>query len=396
MGSLYAGLLLMDIGDGLQRAAEFAQIVAKDGFAVAARHEDITGYPAEILHKLVFARSDYDCILLNYPDKALYTLKEHKLEWNAFLRVCRGVIFSRKGELLSFPFHKFFNVNEHPETADSEVARWKIRTITEKVDGVMIQVYEHNGELIFASRHGVWSNASITAYQLAHAQIQEVWKHIPLRKFTLICELIHPTVWQPGMINYGNLQVLVLLFVRDHNTLELIPCCEIFANGARNLPEPLVLPATYTDTNDYWSAKEKVKSAPNADWEGVVLQGCGALGNQLVKIKNPHYIARLALVKSVSPQKIINAYEKLGWDGVNLLVSGLEELLLAHTKIKQVLDALREAENSVRAEIEANEGKSVHELPTYLKWINTYPKGSEKYQAAFWRTVAHKVSKLLR
>lgn len=397
MKSPHAALLFLDIGEGIQRAAEFAKIVAKHGFNEAARHEDITGYPAELLPKLVNAHHEYNCVLLNYPDKAVYILKEHKLEWNAFLRVCRGIIFSStNGELLSFPFHKFFNVNEHPETADSEIARWKIRSITEKVDGVLIQIYEHNNELVFASRHRVWSNAAITAYKLAHAQIQEIWKHIPLRKFTLLCELIHPTVWQPGMVNYGDLSALVLLFVRNHENHELIPCCEIFPQGERSLPEPLMLPATYTNTGDYWSVKEQVKNAPNANWEGVVLQGCGALGNQLVKIKNPHYIARLATIKSISPQKLINAYERLGWDGVKLLMSGVEELLLAHAKIKDVLDALHRAEELVRTEIENCKGKSVHELPSHLKWLNTYPEGSEKYQAAFLRTVVNKVKTMLR
>jgi hypothetical protein len=103
---------------------------------------------------------------------------------------------------VSFPFHKFFNIDEHDETGLQEVAGWQYRSITEKVDGVMIQVFRHGGEVVFASRHGIGTRASQLAAALA---VRHSYSYPLADRFrhTLICELIHPEVWQPGMISYS-------------------------------------------------------------------------------------------------------------------------------------------------------------------------------------------------
>ena len=55
-------------------------------------------------------------------------------------RECRGLIFdSASGELLSRPYHKFFNVGERPELAMDEVDMSANHVILEKLDGSMIR-----------------------------------------------------------------------------------------------------------------------------------------------------------------------------------------------------------------------------------------------------------------
>jgi tRNA splicing ligase len=70
--------------------------------------------------------------------------KERQLE-AAMRRECRGLVFDNvTGELLSRPYHKFFNVNEKPETHVNKVNLATPHVILEKLDGCC----EANTELI--------------------------------------------------------------------------------------------------------------------------------------------------------------------------------------------------------------------------------------------------------
>ncbi len=53
-------------------------------------------------------------------------------------RECRGLIFNKSGELISRPYHKFFNFNEREETR-SENVNFRMHVILEKLDGSMIR-----------------------------------------------------------------------------------------------------------------------------------------------------------------------------------------------------------------------------------------------------------------
>lgn len=386
-------MLVENLKDGLERAREVVKILRS---GKTAKLEEITGYPQDFLERVLIVRSYHDMFLFNYSDKATFLFDDEKLGWNSFLRVCRGVVFSSDGALLSFPFHKFFNINEYPETSQDNVAKWEIRSVTEKVDGVMLQIFEKDGELVFASRHGVWSKASILAYQLFHSDVKEhVWKRAAkvFDRFTLICEFIHPDVHLPGMIDYGDLKALVILAVRDLDTLGLYPAVELFSDA--HFPENIFLPTQYQGDN-FWVVYSMVKNCNIVDWEGVVLQGRAELGNLLVKIKNPHYLERVAFVKSLSPNKIIDAYTRDGWDGVNNLLGGLEEIAFSSTAIRRAYEALKEFERLTLLEIEANESKDVRDIPIYLRWIKTYEKDTPKWVKSFRNLVAKKTQDYLR
>jgi RNA ligase len=54
-------------------------------------------------------------------------------------RECRGLIFNREGELVSRPYHKFFNVGEKPETQINKVNLYEPHVVLEKLDGSMIR-----------------------------------------------------------------------------------------------------------------------------------------------------------------------------------------------------------------------------------------------------------------
>ena len=77
----------------------------------------------------------------------------------AVRRECRGLIFDRAGNLMSRPFHKFFNVNEREETQTHAVDMSQPHMIMEKMDGSMIRPIVVNGCLRLATKMGVTSVA---------------------------------------------------------------------------------------------------------------------------------------------------------------------------------------------------------------------------------------------
>ena len=54
-------------------------------------------------------------------------------------RECRGLIFNREGELVSRPYHKFFNLGEKEETQLNKVNLYEPHVVLEKLDGSMIR-----------------------------------------------------------------------------------------------------------------------------------------------------------------------------------------------------------------------------------------------------------------
>jgi len=75
----------------------------------------------------------------------------------AIRRECRGLIFDKSGNLVSRPFHKFFNINERDETQSHVVALHMLfdHVIMEKMDGSMIRPLMHEGRLRLGTKMGI-------------------------------------------------------------------------------------------------------------------------------------------------------------------------------------------------------------------------------------------------
>jgi hypothetical protein len=344
-------------------------------------------YPPEIERYFVRRRWE-NLILINYTDAATYEFPAD--DWTPAMRVCRGIILTDDGsQVVSFPFHKFFNVGESSETKPDEIARWTVRAVTEKIDGVMIQVFRWKGELIWASRHAVWSNAATDAFKAASAAVEKIF---PKGNWTLICELVHPAHRKAGMIDYGDLIALGVLYIRNLDTMELIPAREKFDS---DLPSPLFLPALYP-VSQFWEAKALVSSATTRSFEGVVLQGADELGNRLVKIKNPIYLDAVAAVRQITPNRIISVYERTGLAGVKDLLLLYKDILDDIPEAREVAVELERAEAEFTARCLELRGKDLSEIPQHLRWVKTYEVGSEKWNKAVWRNVAEIVRKRRR
>jgi hypothetical protein len=211
---------------------------------------------------------------------------------------------------------------------------------------------------------------------------------IPFQRFTLIMELIHPDVWQPGMICYQN-KVLVPLFVRDLDTLELYPAAELFCEG---LPTSFVLPNRYL-YEDVRSLVKVAREYGEPDWEGVVVQGYGELGNQLVKIKTFGYIKRLQLLRGISPRRIIQVYQQAGMSAVLELIADVEEIVLSSPVIHKTITLLQREEENMRFEVQKYADipkERITEVPVEWRWVVSY-QGTEKLERAIRKRVASRV-----
>jgi len=366
-------MLLSQIKDGLKQVREF---VKKDTFPpVFQKHFAIQNWE--------------NLVLINYRDSVTYEFGAD--DWTPAMRVCRGIIITKDGsQIVSFPFHKFFNVGEGSETFPQIVAKWNIRAVTEKLDGIMLQIFRWKGELIWASRHAIWSYASVDAYKIGADAIKRIFPQ--KGNWTLICELIHPSHRKPGMIDYKGLIAIGLLYLRNLDTLELIPAVEKFEN---DLPDPLILPQQYL-VRDFWEARGFVQSSKTRYFEGVVLQGSEELGNFLVKIKNPLYLEAIATIRQVNPMRLVGVYERDGLEGVNAMLSLYRDILDDVPDAKRVKQILEEAEYNFTKQCLELRQRDLNEIPQHLRWVKTYEVGSEKWNKTLWRFVANEVRRQLK
>lgn len=87
--------------------------------------------------------------LANYTPKAQYG---RYFDAHPLLLDCRGIIYDDTGLVRAKPFHKFYNVDEHPSTKMDVLTTYEIPEITHKIDGSMITVAMYEGRVIVATR----------------------------------------------------------------------------------------------------------------------------------------------------------------------------------------------------------------------------------------------------
>lgn len=82
-------------------------------------------------------------------------LWERTLGWEV-RRECRGIAFCTKsGKILSRPYHKFFNVDEKPETQLNKINLYEPHVVLEKLDGSMIRPIKcPDGDFYIATKAG--------------------------------------------------------------------------------------------------------------------------------------------------------------------------------------------------------------------------------------------------
>ena len=151
---------------------------------------------------IIAEREDY--IVINYitqhpdsfadPNESGITEEEKR---NRILRRdCRGIIFDKEGRVIRKPYHKFFNLNERPETEVNNIDWSKNFVILDKLDGSMITpipFYDYQFKIKFvryATKMGITEVAMNAEKFIAESKIDyDIFcKHVLNYGFTPIFE----------------------------------------------------------------------------------------------------------------------------------------------------------------------------------------------------------------
>lgn len=139
--------------------------------------------------------------IYNYSQATQYEAK-----WDEVTLSCRGLVFDDEGNQVSYPFKKFFNIEENRHTPSNNFE------IYEKVDGSLITVFNYNGEWVVSSRGSFTSDQAIAAQKL-FKQLMNLDRID--RTATYLFELIAP--WNRIVVDYGEREELILLGARGKN-----------------------------------------------------------------------------------------------------------------------------------------------------------------------------------
>ena len=204
----------------------------------------------------------------------------------AVLREARGLIFcSKTGELLSRPFHKFFNVGEREDVMDIDLS--KPHVIMEKLDGSMIRPFRVGDTIRWGTKMGVTDVAmqaeEFVAKNPQYQKFADATQRDAHYSYTAIFEWCSRQ--QRIVIDYPE-DRLVLLAMRDNFTGRYLDRKGLVAFGKLwNIPVVNVLNTTYPVP----SQEELVAIVRNmSDMEGVVVQFADG---HMVKIKADTYVA---------------------------------------------------------------------------------------------------------
>lgn len=202
------------------------------------------------------------------------------------LREARGLIFcSKTGELLSRPFHKFFNLGEREDAMEIDLS--KPHVIMEKLDGSMIRPIRLASGIRWGTKMGVTDVAmqaeEFVAKNPHYQKFADAVLCDPRYSYTPIFEWCSRQ--QRIVIDYPE-DKLVLLAMRDNFTGEYMSRKGLVALGKMwNIPVVNVLDMT----DPVPSQEELVEMIRGmSDMEGVVVQFANG---HMVKIKADQYVA---------------------------------------------------------------------------------------------------------
>ncbi len=244
---------------------------------------------AEIAGGFVSRKEDVYGVMavLNYTPAAAYARR-----WNSVTLACRGLIYSLKtGTIVARPFPKFFNYGE----VDSLLLPLhKPAVVTPKMDGSLGILYRDQMGYAVATRGSFSSDQALWASDFWSKNYSDIE---PPHGVTPLFEIIYPQ--NRIVVNYGDVEALVLLAVIDNETGADVPLEE-----ARDWWDGKMVPVlgNLADPQDAWEA---VTAGKFSGAEGVVLcwPHFGA-PSMRVKIKDAEYIRLHRIVTRVSSKTI--------------------------------------------------------------------------------------------
>jgi len=247
-------------------------------------------------------------VTLNYADNFFFNSinremdQARKPKWSLQMRMSRGITFDTEtGEVVSFPYEKFFNMNEYLDGNLANLAKKMGEQpflASEKVDGILIQAFydKHNDSIRFGTRAQLDPETDEkgflkTAENLMKrtGRYEDVKQHLKAGK-SMILELIDPKY--RVVVGYGKQSSLFLHGVRDLKSSEMM-----------NFKETQALAKNFgiqtPNTHEFKSFEELADFQKNTkeDLEGFVLR---FQDGSMIKAKTESYFAKLKGLKALS------------------------------------------------------------------------------------------------
>jgi RNA ligase len=227
-----------------------------------------------------------------------FSLVRERSHYNMKIRrECRGMIFdTATGNLISRPYHKFFNVGEREETNLDKIDLTQPHVVLEKLDGSMIRPIPTPEGFRLGTKAGITDVAMNAEYFIADKP--EYAKFI---KSSFACGLTPIFEWCSRknriVVDYSE-DNLILTAVRDMRSGNYIPYSQMVETG-KNYAIPVVK-AIAGDETDIEKIVDHIRKWD--DGEGVVIRFDDG---HMVKIKADEYILRHRSKEQINSEKNI-------------------------------------------------------------------------------------------
>lgn len=236
----------------------------------------------------------------DYKSLRIYTYNDkcvHEKAWDNITLHTRGIIFDRDtGQCIAYPFPKFFNIEERPDT-QPDVLPWSGGFQTfEKMDGWLGTLYQYEGECSIATRGSFESPGAKWATKWLRRNHTIL---ICPPNTTLMFEIISPETHI--IVNY-DFEGLVLIGAFNYLTGEELPWVEVENIGKEN---NFRMPKVYK-VSQLKQIFEHNKALSGKENEGVVVR---FNNGQRVKIKSRDYLRRARILSRLGPLSIWETME---------------------------------------------------------------------------------------
>ena len=233
-----------------------------------------------------------------------YTKKcQYENKWDPYTTISRGTVTLADGTIISRPFPKFFNLGD-PQAG--EIPWDETITITEKLDGSLIIVSFHKGNMIinskgsFKSEHVIFARKWIEENMSEWMNTSKYYSKYDIGNWTYCFEAIFPDKENAKVIQYNDRADLTLLAI-IHNNYEgefdredlqlysaLIKAKPVPHYTAENIPELI----------------KKCKTRSIKEGEGLVFHFLPS--GKRIKVKSDEYLRLTRLMSHTSKKHILD------------------------------------------------------------------------------------------
>lgn len=229
--------------------------------------------------------------------------------WHKYAMASRGKIVDRNTlEVVSYPFDKFFNLNEHPLSQESlvveKISKADRVSLTNKLDGSTIIVSRYNDNALITT-NGSFNNIQTKwAREIFEEKYPDFIHDVP-EGYTFVFELIHPE--NRIILDYGETQDLYLIAVRENALLENgIVAYDKLLEIADSYGLNIVQQEVFTSLSDICRKARDLKDANKEGW--VIRTESGGYVNYMFKLKLEEYFILHRAKSHVSMKNIYNLY----------------------------------------------------------------------------------------